>query len=62
VWVRDYLKNASTDKPVDEKAADELGRLHAKFGYNSEVKFREDMRDAPVTTLLAALVYLNDHA
>jgi hypothetical protein len=44
-WVVDYLKGghfsstALVDKPFDEKAVQELGKLHAKFGYASEIAF-----------------------
>jgi hypothetical protein len=63
-WVVDYLKgghNSSTglvDKPFDDKAVQELAKLHAKLGYTSEIAFREAMRDNP-HTLWFAIQYLN---
>jgi hypothetical protein len=67
-WVVDYLKgghNSSTglvDKPFDDKAVQELAKLHAKLGYTSEIAFREAMRDNPAYTLVTAIKYLNAHA
>jgi hypothetical protein len=67
-WVVDYLKGghfSSTglvDKPFDEKAIQELGKLHAKFGYTSEIAFREAFRDSPGYALVTAIQYLNAHA
>lgn len=67
-WVVDYLKGghfSSTglvDKPFDEKAVQELGKLHAKFGFTSEIAFREAFRDNPGYTLVTIIQYLNAHA
>lgn len=61
-WIVDYLENAGTDRPVDDKVAEQLSRMHDSFGWDSEVKFREDLRDAPVLTLIKGLVYLNENA
>lgn len=44
------------EKPVDDRVADTLGGLHAKFGFDSEIVFLEGMRDAPTSTLLKALL------
>lgn len=59
-WVVDYLSKGGSDRPLDEKAADELSKHHATFGYDSEVEMRQDLRDAPVTTLLQVIQYFDD--
>jgi len=59
-WVATYLEKGGSDHPLDEKAADELSKHYSTFGYDSEVKMREDLRDAPVTTLLGVILYMDD--
>ena len=44
------------EKPLDGGVIDRLSPLHAAFGYDSEIVFREGLRDAPYTTLLTALL------
>ena len=67
-WVVDYINGGHfsttgfVDKPFDDKAATELGKLHAKLGYDSEIVFLEGMRDNPGYTLVKAIQYLNAHA
>lgn len=59
-WVIDYLTKGGSDKPLDEKAADELSKHYSTFGYDSEIKLREDLRDAPVITLLTIALHWDD--
>lgn len=44
------------EKPLDGTVVDRLSPMHAAFGYDSEIVFREDLRDAPFSTLLKALL------
>lgn len=58
-WVLDYLTRGNGAGVLDEKAADELSKNHATFGYNSEIKMREELRDRPIVTLLTVILYFN---
>lgn len=53
--VIDYLAG-NYEKPIDEWATDRLSKLHAAFGYTSEIAYREGLRDAPHSTLLKSLL------
>lgn len=53
--VIDYLAG-NYEKPIDQWVTDRLSKLHAEFGYDSEVVFREGLRDAPHSTLLKSLL------
>lgn len=44
------------EKPLDGTVVDRLAPLHTKFGFTSEIVFREGLRDAPFSTLLKALL------
>ena len=44
------------EKPLDHQTADRLSTLHAKFGFPSQIKFLEGLRDAPTSTLLQSLL------
>lgn len=59
-WLLEYLNGAGLEKPIDEKVVDELSKHHATFGYDSEVKLREDFRDTPFTTLIQIIINLDD--
>jgi hypothetical protein len=61
-WVVTYAEQSPIDKPADDKIAQELAKLHAKFGYTSEIAFREALRDRPFFTMVKAVQYLNAHA
>jgi len=47
------------EKPLDEKTAWLLSTIHAALGYDSQIKFLEDLRDKPFSVLLGALVLTN---
>lgn len=55
----DYLTKAGVDVPMDEVVAKGLSRMHDTLGYDSEIKFLEDFRDAPVRVLLNAILVLD---
>lgn len=61
-WVVSYSEQSPIDKPADEKIAQELGKLHAKLGYVSEIAFREALRDRPFHSMVKAIQYLNANA
>jgi len=44
------------EKPIDQFAADALKELSTTFGFGSQIKFLEGLRDAPHTTLLQAML------
>jgi len=44
------------EKPLDATVVDRLSPMHAEFGFDSEILFREGLRDKPFTTLLQAYV------
>lgn len=58
-YVRNYLTRASTDRPLDDVSANVLSKYHARFGYDSEIKMREDLRDATTLTLIKVMLYIN---
>lgn len=44
------------EKPLDQEVVEILTPLStAAFGYTSQIKFQEDLRDKPFSTLLAAM-------
>lgn len=61
-YVVDYLRKASTDRPMDEISAGVLARHAVSFGFGSEIKLREALRDAPLLTLFQIFRYLDDRA
>jgi len=44
------------EKPIDQLAADALKGLHDRFGYSSEIKLLEALRDSPHTALLQGML------
>jgi hypothetical protein len=61
VYLIDYISNSgSYGLPIDHNTADQLGRHYASFGYDSRIKFMEDLRDQPTVTFLSILLHLSD--
>lgn len=50
-----YLRN-NYEKPLDQRVADTLSKLHAKFGYASQIAYLEGLRDQPFTVLIQSLL------
>lgn len=44
------------EKPLDERVAHDLSKLHAKFGYPSQIVYLEALRDKPFSALLQSLL------
>lgn len=44
------------EKPLDGAVAERLSKLHAAFGFDSQIVFLEGLRDKPFSTLLQALL------
>lgn len=51
----DYMAG-EYEKPLDDRVAHDLSTCHAAFGYDSQIKYLEDLRDAPFSTLLKSLL------
>lgn len=50
----------SLEKPfLGDQAYDILSRNFSTFGYTSQVKLKEDLKDKPVQTLLNIVLYFN---
>lgn len=60
VYLIDYMRKAQLDHPLDHLTADLLSRHHVEFGYDSQIKMMEDLRDLPVVTLLSMMLHLSD--
>lgn len=57
VHLIDYISNSgSYGLPIDHKTADLLTRHWVEFGYVSQIKFMEDLRDQPTVTFLRILL------
>jgi hypothetical protein len=61
-YVSNYIRKSPSDKPVDQIIADQLKKLHTKFGFNGDISFLEALRDQPTKTLVDAIIYMSDHA
>lgn len=53
------LMDGNYEKPLDGRVAERLSLIHAALGYDSAIKFMEDLRDKPFSVLLNALVLTN---
>lgn len=57
VYLIDYISNSgSYGLPIDHKTADLLSRHYAEFGYVSQIKMLEYLRDQPTVTFLRILL------
>jgi hypothetical protein len=61
-WVLKYQNSpaGAYEKPLDGKSAEELSKIYSRFGYASQIKFLEDLRDAPFSTLLRGMLAINN--